>query len=171
MKVWRAAGVSVHTPRRLPVNSIFGKRKSISEQKRIAAVQSRMRIAKNSNFCSTSNRLAILVELMKTKMLDASGFPLTSKDKPSILFEDQIDNHILHVLRIVDFFVVLIVVQDESVYLLVKFFHMFIMQSFFFLVLLQQNQDVDSVVLEHLLHSTRLPKLSRYEFSSSVVAI
>ena len=128
-------------------------------------------MAKNSNVCSTSNRLAVPVELMKTKMLDASGFPLTSKDKPSILFEDQIDNHILHVLRIVDFFVVLIVVQDESVYLLVKSLSHVHHAVFFFLVLLQQNQDVDSVVLEHVLHSTRLPKFSRYEFFSSVVAI
>ena len=43
-------------------------------------------------------------------MLDAAGFPVTSKDKTSILFEDRLDNHILQVLRIVGYFVVLIVV-------------------------------------------------------------
>ena len=45
-------------------------------------VQPRMRIAKNSNFCSTSNRRAVSICLMKTKMLDAAGFPVTSKDRP-----------------------------------------------------------------------------------------
>ena len=49
-------------------------------------------------------------------MLDAAGFPMTSKDRSSILFEHRLDNHILQVLRIVGFFVVLIVLQDEWVY-------------------------------------------------------
>ena len=97
VKMWRAAGVSVYTSRRLPGNSLSGKRKSISELKKIT-VQSRMRIAKNSNFCSTSNRRAVPIELTKMKMLDAAGFPVTSKDKTSILFEDRLDNYILHVL-------------------------------------------------------------------------
>ena len=43
-------------------------------------------------------------------MLDAAGFPVTSKEKSSILFEDRLDNHIVQVLRIVGFLVVLIVV-------------------------------------------------------------
>ena len=46
-------------------------------------------------------------------MLDASGFPLTSEDTSCILCENQLDNHILQVLRIVDFFSVLLVVEDE----------------------------------------------------------
>ena len=65
--------VSLHT-RRLPKNSLSVKRKSISELKKITAVQFRMRVAKNSNFCSTSNRRAVPIDLMKTKMLDAAGF-------------------------------------------------------------------------------------------------
>ena len=36
---------------------------------------------------------------------------------------------------------------------------------FLILFLLQRNQDVDSVVLEHVLWSTRVPNFSRYEFS------
>ena len=39
-----------------------------------------------------------------------SWFPVTSKDKSSILFEDRLDNYTLQVLRIVGFFVVLSVV-------------------------------------------------------------
>ena len=35
---------------------------------------------------------------------------------------------------------------------------------FLILVLLQRNQDVDLVVLEHLLYSTRVPNFSRFEF-------
>ena len=108
-----ACGRSVYTSRQLPGHSVSGKRKSISELKKITTVQSRMRIAKNSNFCSTSNRRAVPIESMKTKMLDAAGFPVTSKDQTSILFDDRLDNHISQVLRIVGFFVVLIVVQDE----------------------------------------------------------
>ena len=34
VKIWRAAGVSVYTPRRLPETSISGKRKGISELKK-----------------------------------------------------------------------------------------------------------------------------------------
>ena len=34
VKMWRAAGVSVYSPRRLPGRQISGKRKSISEQKK-----------------------------------------------------------------------------------------------------------------------------------------
>ena len=100
--------VSVHAPRRLPGNSISGKRKKslIFSSKKNTTVQSRMRIAKNSNFYSTPSDFAVLIELMKTKMLDAAGFLVTSKDKTSILFEDRLDNHILQVLRIVGFFVV-----------------------------------------------------------------
>ena len=49
-----------------------------------------MRFAKNSNFHSTSDRHAAPNELMKTKVLDATGFPVNDKDKISILFEDQL---------------------------------------------------------------------------------
>ena len=81
-----------------------------SLNKKNTTVQSRMRIAKNSNFCSTSNRRAVPTELTRAKMLDAAGFPVTSKDKTSILFEDRLDKYILQVLRIVGFFIVLSVV-------------------------------------------------------------
>ena len=57
----------------------------------------------DSNF-STPSSLAVPIELMKTKMLDAAGFPATSKDKTSILFEDRLGS----------------------------FIHIFIMQSFYF---------------------------------------
>ena len=87
---------------------------------------------------------------MKTKMLDAAGFPVTSKDKTSILFEDRLDNYIFQVLRIVGFFVVLFVVLYEWVYFLLKSLSHVHHAVFFILVLLQRNQDVDSVVLEHL---------------------
>ena len=42
--------ICLHSPRRLQGYSLSGKRKSISEQKKNTTVQSRMRIAKNSNF-------------------------------------------------------------------------------------------------------------------------
>ena len=79
-----------------------------------------MRIAKNSNFCSISNRRAVPFERMKTKMLDDAGFPVTSKDKTSTLFEGRLDNCILQVLRTVGYFVVLFVEQGESVSFLLK---------------------------------------------------
>ena len=92
-------------------------KKSISELKKTTVLQSRMRIAKKSNFCSTSNRRAVPTELTRTSVLDSStGFRVTSRGRSSILFGHRFDNHILEVLRIVGFFVVLIVVQDERVY-------------------------------------------------------
>ena len=66
----------------------------------------------------------------------------------------RLDNHILQVLRIVVFFVVLVVVQDEWVYFLLKSLAHVHHAAFSFLVLLQRNQVVDSLVLEHLLYST-----------------
>ena len=96
-------------------------KKSISELKKNTTVQSRMGIAKNSNFCSTSNRRVVPTDLTRTNVLDAAtGFPVTSKDRSSILFGHRFDNHILQVFRIVGFFVVWIVVQDEWVYFLLK---------------------------------------------------
>ena len=93
--MWRAAGVSVKTPSIVREFKFLASEKSISERKKITTVQSWMRIVKNSNFCSTSNRRVVPIELMKTKMLDTAGFPVTSKDKTSILFEDRLDNYIL----------------------------------------------------------------------------
>ena len=88
-------------------------------------------------------------------MLDsATGFPMTSKDRSSILFGHRFDNHILQVLRIVGFFVVLIAVQDEWVYFLLKSLSHVHHAVFLILVLLQRNPVVDSLVLEHLLRST-----------------
>ena len=84
--MWRAASVSVNTSRRLPWNSNFQQAKKGPLNSKFTTVQSKMKTAKNSNFCSTSNRGAVLIELMKTKMLDAS------KDKTSILFEDRLDH-------------------------------------------------------------------------------
>ena len=110
-----------------------------------------MRISKKSNFCSTSNRRAVPIELMKTKVLDAARFPVTSKDKTSILFEYRLDNHILQVLRIVGFFVVLFAEKDELVYFLLKSLSHVHHAVFLILVSLQRNQDVDSMVLELLL--------------------
>ena len=94
---------------------------------------------------------------------DAAGFPVTSKDKTSILFGDRLYKSI-QVLRLVGFFVVLPVVKDESVYFLLKSLSHVHHAVFLILVLLQRNQDVDSVVLEHLLHSRRVPIFSRFEF-------
>ena len=57
VKMWRAASVSVCTsPRRVPGNSNFrqAKKKASLNANKNTAVQSRIRIAKNSNFCSTS---------------------------------------------------------------------------------------------------------------------
>ena len=88
-------------------------------------------------------------------MLDpATGFNVTSKDKSSILFGHRFDNHILQVLRIVGFFAVLIVVQDERVHFLRKALSHVHHAVFSFLVLLQRNLIVNSLVLEHLLSST-----------------
>ena len=52
-------------------------------------------------------------------MLDVACFVLISKEKTSILFEDRFENHIMQVL--VGLFVILLVVQDERVYFLLKF--------------------------------------------------
>ena len=90
-------------------------------------------------------------------MLDATGFPVTSKGKTSILFDDRLGNHILQVLRNVGFFVVLFVVYDESVYFPPKFPSHVNHAVFLILALLQRNQDVDSLVLERLLQTTRVP--------------
>ena len=141
MKMWRAAAVSVYTPRRLPgIHLPASEKASVNEE--ITTVQSRMRIAKNSNFCSTSNRRAAPTELTRTNVLDAAtGFPVTSKDR-SILFEDRLDNYILQVLRIVGFFVVLLFVLDELVYFLLKSLSHVHHAVFSFLVLLQRNPVV-----------------------------
>ena len=86
-------------------------------------------------------------------MLDAAtSFPVTSKDKTSILFEHRLDNHFLQVLRNVGFFIVLIVVSDEWVYFLLKSLSHVHHAVFFILVLLQRDNVVDSLVLEHLLY-------------------
>ena len=136
----------------------FPASEKISEQKE-TTFQSRLKIAKNSNFCSTSDRRAVSFVLMK--MLDAAGFPVTSKDKTSILFNDRLYNYILQVLRIVGFFLVLSAEKDESVYFFLKSLSHVHHAVFLILVLLQRNQDVDSVVLEHLRYSTIF---SRFEF-------
>ena len=80
--------------------------------------------------------------------------PVTSKDRSSILFGHRLESYILQVLRIVGFFAVLIVVQDEWVYFLLKSLSHVHHAVFSFLVLLQRNPVVDSCVLEHLLYST-----------------
>ena len=46
---------------------------SLNFEKKNTTVQSRVRIAKNSSFCSTSNRRAVPTGSMMTKMLDAAG--------------------------------------------------------------------------------------------------
>ena len=108
-----------------------------------------MRIAKNSNLCSTSNRRVAPTELTTTNVLDsATAFPVTSKDRSSILFGHRLDNHLLQVLRIVGLFTVLIVVQDEWAYFLLKSLSNDHRAVFSFPVLLQRNQVVDSLVLE-----------------------
>ena len=94
----------------------------------------------------------------------ATSFPVTSKDRSSILFGHRFDNHILQVLQIVGVFVVLSVVQDESVYFLLKSLSHVHHAVFLILVLLQRNQDVVLVVLENLLYSTRVLNSSRFEF-------
>ena len=86
-KMWRAESVSVYTPRRLPGKLKFPASEMASLNEK-TTVQSRMRIAKNSNFYSTSNRHAAPDELMKTKMLDAASFTVTLKDNTSTLFEN-----------------------------------------------------------------------------------
>ena len=80
-------------------NSLPGKRKvkKNSEQKN-TTVKSRMRIAKNSNFCSTSHCRAVPIESMKTKMLDAAGFLVISKGKFSILCGHRLDDKSLQAL-------------------------------------------------------------------------
>ena len=78
-----------------------------------------MRIAKNSNFCLTSNHLVAPTDFTRTNVLDSTTcFSVTSKDRFSILH--RFDNYILEVLQIGGPFVVLIVVQDEWVCFLLK---------------------------------------------------
>ena len=86
--MWRATCVCLHTPSIAKEFSFQQAKKCISEQK-MTTVGSRLRTVKNSNFCLLANRRAVPVELMKTKMLDAAGFLVKSKDKTSILSEDQ----------------------------------------------------------------------------------
>ena len=80
-----------------------------------------------------------------TNLLDsATGFPVTSKDRSSILFGHRFGNYLLQILRIVGTFAVLIVVQDEWVYFLLKSLSHVHHAVFSFLVLLQRNPVVDS---------------------------
>ena len=121
----------------------------------ITTVQSRMRIAKNSNFCSTSNHRAGPTELTRTNVSDsATSFPVTSKDSFSILFGHRFGNFFLQILEMVGSFAVLIAVQDEWVYFLLKSLSHVHHAVFSFLLLLQRNPVVNSLVLEHILYST-----------------
>ena len=117
-----ACGRCICLHRRLRGNSLSGKRKKkASLNKEITAVQSRMMIDKNSNFCSTSNHRVAPTELTMTNVLDsATGFPVTSKDRFSILFGHRFDNYIVQVLQIGGPCAVLIVVLDEWVCFLLK---------------------------------------------------
>ena len=147
--MWRAASVSVYTSRRLPWNSNFQQAKKAPLNSQITTVQSKMKTAKNSNFCSTSNRGAVPIELMKTKMLDAASLHLWLRRirPPSC---SRIALIIFQVLRAVGFFVDLSAVWDESsLYFPMKSLSHVHHAVFLFLVLLQRNPEVDSVVLEH----------------------
>ena len=85
-------------------------------------------------------------------MLDsATGFPVTSKDRSSILFGHRLDKYV-QVLQIVGVLVVLIVVLDEWVYFPLKSLSHVHHAVFSFLDLLPRDQVVDSLVLEHLLY-------------------
>ena len=129
-----------------------GKKKGISELRdHKCSVQSKTRIAKNSNFCSTSNHRVAPTGLTRTNVLEsATGFSVTSKDRFSILFGHRHDNYILHVLQIGGSFAVLIVVQGERVRFLLKSLSHVHHAVCSFLVLLQRNPVVNSLVLEHL---------------------
>ena len=50
-------------------------KKASLNEKKITTVQSRMRIAKNSNFCSIVNRRAVPTELTRTNVLDSATVP------------------------------------------------------------------------------------------------
>ena len=146
------------------------RKEGISELREITSVQSRMRIAKNSTFCWTSNHRVAPTELTRTNVFDsATGFSVTSKDRLSILFGHRFDNCILQVLQIGGSFAVLIVVQDEWVCFLLKFLSHVHHAVFSFLVLLQRNPVVDTLVLEHLLYSTT--ELLSFRCLSPLVAI
>ena len=137
VKMWRAAGVSVYTPRRLPRNSLSGKR--VQDEDR-------------QEFQLLFDSIIVLLPLSwRGRILDsATSFPVSSTGRSSILFGHRFNNHILQVLRIVGFFAVLIVVQDEWVYFLLRSLSHVHHAVFSFLVLLQRNPVVDSLVLEHL---------------------
>ena len=101
--------------------STFRQSKKAALNQEITTVQSRMRIAKNSNLCATSNRRAAPSELTMTNVFDsATSFPVTSKNRFSILFGHRLDNDAVQDLQIGGSFVVLIVVQDEWVCFLLK---------------------------------------------------
>ena len=105
------------------------------------SVQSRMRFAKNSNFCSTSNRRAVPTELTRTNVLDsATSFPVTSKDRPPSCLGIDLMIIIFKSFQIVGVFVVSIVVHDEWVYFLLKSLSHVHHAVFSFLVLLQQKK-------------------------------
>ena len=82
VNMWRATSVSVsHFPLIAKEFTFPTNEKNISQLNKKTSVQSKMTIAKNSNFCSTSNHRAAPTELTKTNVLDcATNFPLTSKD-------------------------------------------------------------------------------------------
>ena len=98
-------------------------------------------------------------DLTKTKMLDASGFPAYSEDTFSILCEDPFDNLILQLLRIVDFFAVLFVVQEEWVYFPLRSLSHVHHAVFWILFSSQRNLVFDSLVLELLLYLILVPNL------------
>ena len=80
-----------------------------------------MRIAKNSNFCLTSNHRVAPTDLTKRNLSDSvTSFTVTSNGRSSILFGHRIDHHVPQVLQVGDPFAVLIVVQNEWVSFLLK---------------------------------------------------
>ena len=96
VKMWRAAGVFVYTHRRLPGNSLSGKRRSIAELQKSPLFRGSPKIPT----CSTSSHRVAPTELTSTNVLDSSkGFPCEFEGWPSILCGHRFLN-ILQVLQI-----------------------------------------------------------------------
>ena len=79
---------------------------------------------------------------------------MTLNHRTASQFEDRLDSHACRFLRMLVLFVVLIVDHEELVKILVEYFSHVRRAFFCILVLLEQNQVVDSVVVEHRLDST-----------------
>ena len=101
----------------------------------------------------TSRRPIVTVPNLLTRT-NATGFPVSLNGRTASRFEDRLDSRARRFLRMLVLFVDVIVDHEELVQILVESFSRVRRAFFCNLVLLEQNQVVDLVVVEHRLDST-----------------